>query len=207
MTHSFKAGHWCASALILLACSNGFARDGQNGLYLNAHAGGGTLDTETAKIDVEEFHIGAGFALTSQIHLEGGYSLVDFEGTESNLLSAAALYHHPLEANLSVYGKAGLNYWDSSDADETEAGYGVGFGMEWGGNNVRLTLGYDFLDNLENDAIFDDISIYSIGIKYYLGGAPGTYSTRGQNSRTSIESTTACDERHKDLFYMCDPDK
>lgn len=207
MTQSITAGHWCASALLLLACSSGYAMDGQISPYLTGHIGGGTLDSETAEIDVEEFHIGAGVTLTRRIHLEGGYSLVDFEGVESNLLNGSVLYHHPLQTDLSLYGKVGLNYWDSSDVNETESGYTVGVGIEWGGGNVRLTAGFDYLDNLENDAVFDDITIYSVGVRYYyLGNAPRS-SSGTRSGTSSMESTTACQEKHKDLFPMCNPER
>lgn len=207
MKRHLKASQWRSATLLLLACANGFANDSLDDLYLTAQYAGGTLDADFAKIDAEEFHVGAGFSVTDRFSVEGGYSLADFEGVESNLLKGSVLYNQPLQRGFFLYGKAGVNYWDSSDADETEIGYGVGAGLVWGESRLRVTVGVEFMDNLDNDAVFDNITVYSLGVRYYLGSSPETAGPTYGNNNTSMNETTACREKHKHLFGLCDPEK
>ena len=207
MTRHLKASQWCSGALLLLACANGFAIDNLDELYVTAHYAGGTLDTDNAKIDTEEYQLGGGFSLTDRLSVEGSYSMVDFEGIESDLFKGALIYYQPLQTGLFMYGKAGVAQWDSSDADETETGYSVGLGLVWGQSRLRMTIGMEFMDNLDNDSVFDNITVYSLGVRYYLGSSPDEAGSDYHSGGTSMDQTTACSDKNRHLFPMCDPEK
>lgn len=205
-------GKLCAGALLLILSNAGFAESFQDRLYIDATAGVGTLQTDNGyDIDVEKFTIGGGLAINQNLFIGGRYGATDFEGVSADLFQAYAGLQEQVEPQITLYGTVSGNYWDSSDFEDTESGFGVGIGIIWGRSQLRYKVGYEYFSSLADDPIFDEIHVLSVGIQYNFGGIPqageSTWMRRETKpSGTSIEKTTACKSKHRDLFFMCNPE-
>ena len=185
-------------ALILL-CNISVADNFFDKVYIDGRYGLGAYDPRGHNVDVEEFSVGAGFKINDKIVAASHLSAVDFDGIESILLSGYGIYLHPFRNRVTLFAKGGLDYWDSSDIDESEVGVVLGGGIKWGHGKMQFSAGYDYHAGLQNDATFDDIHIFSIGLQYHFGERIVATATKGVG-----KSVTACEQKHGHLFFACE---
>ncbi|MCG8315421.1 MAG: porin family protein [Pseudomonadales bacterium] len=197
-----STGHLSLILVLTSLCNVSVADTFFDKVYIDGRYGLGAYDPRGHNIDVEAFSLGAGFKINEQFVAAGQASSVDFDGIESLLLSGQVIYQHPFKDKMTFFAKGGIDYWDSSDIDESEAGIVLGGGIKWGLGKMQFTAGYDYHAGLENNAAFDDIHIFSIGLQYHFGNRIVKDSTRGVGN-----SITACEQKHGHLFFACDKEK
>lgn len=199
-------GKVCAGALLLVLSNAGFADSVKDRLYLDADYGQGFIDTESGgDVDLERLAIAVGFKIDTNLFAEAIYSDVEIDNEfDSTALQLNAGYQHRFTRKLAGYTTAGVVHWDSSDFDETDVGYGVGVGIVWGDSQLQFKAGYEYFGSFESDALFDVIHLTSIGVRYNFGRIPPYRKSDLFGRKDSKEGTTACQDRHKHLFFLCD---
>lgn len=198
-------GKVCTGALVLAISSTAFSSSFKDRIFIEGSYGTGKLKANPSSIDVERISLGGGIDINDNLFVGGGYSTVDFVDANADLLKGYAGYQEWIAPKVAIYGTLGLLYWNSSDIDETETGYGAGVGIMYGDSRIRFKIGFDLMDGLEDDAIFSQIEVFTIGIRYNFGTAPN--KARQRSGSTSMKETTACKEGYEDLFPMCEQDK
>lgn len=125
------------------------------------------------------FDVNLGYRLNRNFALEGAYtdlgkfhfsSAAGDGDVKPTAVSLAAVGILPLQANFSLYGKAGIAHTETKalDASDTKDGLLAGLGVMYDFNrNVYAKAGWDRFDDVGNDATGKGhADLYSLGVGY-----------------------------------------
>ena len=152
-------------------------------LGASSFAGGCESHSEACENDSLAGGIFGGYFFTNHWALEAGYSyLGEAEATYPSGTAKASMesidaylrYQYPISSSVSIFGKAGMSFWQADythpllDQKTDGNDFGVGGGLTYGlSTNWNAQLEYQFIDGIGDDLVGkSDSHMLTLGLIY-----------------------------------------
>lgn len=199
MRHAQRVAGLCLMAAAVSFTAPAFAEERTllDNIYFNASAVSGRAETS----NVTGGGLSIGLSLPKNLFLQGDYQYLDLtEGLDNaSVIKGMVGVQHGMNDSISMYIGGG-GYYAEEEGDDADSGdgYALTAGMTWGNPKLSALLHVDYLTNTDNNA---ELYVVGIGVRMQLGGNPQV--VRQRQSPGSMDQTTACEERYRELFPFC----